>query len=232
MKNILLVSHHEAFLERNRTLLNRAGFLIIAATSAKEALQLYREQPVDLVISMLNMPDMSGDQLCSAIRNGAGATGVPFILVCFDTDSAFARANECGANAWLTKPVHPERLLESVGRFLRIPTRRDYRAKLSGKVHGTRETLSFSGMTHNISVSGLLCETDACLKNADRISNLLVAIDSQQIVADGIVVRSESGTAGMYNYGVQFTSIPQDSRDTIERFVAALPQQSGRYLEK
>jgi DNA-binding response OmpR family regulator len=219
MKKILLVSHKEAFLERNRTLLSRAGFLIFTATSAQEALRSYREQPADLVISMLNMPETGGDSLCSAIRSGTINSGVPFILVCYDTDCALSRARACGADSWLTKPVHPERLLESVAKFLRLPTRRDYRAIFSAKVQGMRETLSFSGMTHNISASGILCETATHLNDNDVITNLFLAVDSEEIVADGKVVRSEPRADGMYNYGVQFTSIASRSRDTIERFV-------------
>jgi CheY-like chemotaxis protein len=220
MKTILLVSHKEAFLLRNKTLLNRDGFVVLTAASAFEALQINRDHQVDLIIAMLNMPDTGGDDLCSTIRNGGCNSGVPFVLVCYDTDPAFARAAACKASAWLTKPVHPERLLETVARFLRVPTRRDYRAIFSANLQGMRETLSFCGMTHNISASGMLCETAACLTDDDVITNLSLAIDSQPIVASGRVVRSEPRGDGMYNYGVQFTSIPPESREAIERFVS------------
>lgn len=220
MKTILLVSHKEAFLLRNKTLLNRAGFVILTAASASEALDINRVHQVDLMIAMLNMPDMGGDELCSAIRNGACNSGVPIVLVCYDTDAAFARAAACRASAWLTKPVHPEQLLETVARFLRVPTRRDYRVSFSAKLQGMRETVSFCGMTRNISASGMLCETAACLTDNDVITNLSLAIDSEPIVASGRVVRSEPRADGMYNYGVQFTSIPSESREAIERFVS------------
>lgn len=220
MKKILLVSNQESFLGRNKTLLNRAGFVILTTTSTREALQIYREQPVDLIISMLDMPEMGGDQLCNSIRNGAGDRNVPFVLVCYDTDDAIRRATQCGANGWLIKPVHPERLLEQVGKFLRIPTRRDYRASFTAQVAGTRETVTFTGMTHNISASGILCETDAFLDQDDVITNLFVALEPDPILADGRVVRAEARTDGLYNYGVQFTSIPQESRDKIQKLVA------------
>jgi CheY-like chemotaxis protein len=220
MKTILLVSHKEAFLLRNKALLNRAGFVILTAASASEALEINRDHQVDLVIAMLNMPDTGGDELCSAIRDGGCNSGVPFVLVCYDTDAAFARAAASKARAWLTKPVHPERLLETVARFLRMPTRRDYRVIFSAKLQGMRETLSFSGMTHNISASGMLCETAACLTDNDVITNLSLAIDSQPVEASGRVVRSEPRADGMYNYGVEFTSMPPESREAIERFVS------------
>jgi CheY-like chemotaxis protein len=225
MKKILLVNNLEAFLGRNKSLLNRAGFLILTATSAQEALRIYREQSVDLIISLLDMPEMGGDALCSSIRQDSELKHVPFILVCYETE--LERASQCGANAWVTKPVRPELLLEHVGRFLQIPARRDYRAIFNARVNGTRESLSFSGMTRNISASGLLCETATILNQDDLITNLLLAIDSHQIVADGKVVRSESRPDGMYNYGVQFTSLAPEYLEKIEQFVAAPGQRAN-----
>jgi len=221
MKKILLVNNQEAFLGRNKNLLNRAGFLILTATSANEALRVHREQPVDLIISLLEMPDMGGDTLCRLVRQDSGLRQVPFIMVCYETDGQLRRTSECGANGWVTKPVHPERLLEQVGRFLRIPTRRDYRATFSATVNGRAESLLFSGMTHNISVSGMLCETEARLNHDDLLTNLLVAFDAQPIDADGRVVRREARPDGRYHYGVQFTRLADESRSRIQQIIAA-----------
>ena len=77
MKKILLVNHQEAFLQRNKNLLNRAGFLILTATSASEALRVHSEQSVDVVISLLEMPQMGGDALCTLIRQGSPQKQVP-----------------------------------------------------------------------------------------------------------------------------------------------------------
>jgi CheY-like chemotaxis protein len=221
MKKILLVHNLEAFLERNKSLLSRSGFLILTATSVKEALLVHGEQPVDLIISLLAMPETGGDTLCSLIRETPQLRNVPIILVCYDAEPELERASRCGANAWVTRPVRPELLLEQVGRFLKIPARRDYRVVFNARVVGTRGDLPFSGMTRNISASGLFCETSTLLAEDDLITNLLIPIESFQIVADGIVVRSESRPDGMYNYGVHFTNLAPESRDKIERFVSA-----------
>lgn len=217
MKTILLISNLEAFLERNKSLLNRAGFIILTATSAEEALQIYRRQPVDLIISLLDLPLMGGDALCRSIRKDDNLKSVPFVMVCYETD--LERASCCGANACVIKPVRPELLLEQVSRFLAIPTRRKYRASFNASVKGTRGTLLFSGVTRNISVSGLLCESSLHLNQEDEITNLLLDIESQPIVANGKVVWTESQPDGMYNYGVHFTNIAPECRDRIEQFV-------------
>jgi len=167
MKKILLVNNQEAFLDRNKSLLNRAGFLIITATSVKEALQLCHDQKVDLIIALLEMPELGGDRLCSLIRAESELKHVPVILVCYPQEPELQRAALCGANAVVTKPVRPELLLEKVGKFLQVAARRDYRAVFNAKVEGMRQSLPFTGVTRNISVSGVLCETAMSLNQDD-----------------------------------------------------------------
>lgn len=215
MKKILLVNNVEPFLERNRSLLNRAGFLILTATSAKEALEIYLEQEIDLIISLLDLPGVGGDTLCSLIRQSE-AGDIPFLLVCYDTEAEVGRASRCGANAWLTKPVNPELLLEQVAKFLKIQARRDHRAALKARLNGTRVASPFLGITRNISASGFLCETRTPLNQAELITNLLIAIDSHRVLATGRVVRSQTITGGSYTCGVQFTDLAPESRDKIE----------------
>ena len=220
MKKILLVNYKQAFLERNEGLLNRAGFLILTATSAEEAFHLYREHSVDLIISLLDMPAMGGDALCSLIRQDADLKQVPYILVCYDTEAERQRASRCGANASLTRPVRPQALLDQVSKFLNISARRDYRAAFDATVHGTTESMPFSGMTRNISVSGLLCETSMLLNQDDLITDLLLTIKSHKIIAEGKVVWSETRPEGIASYGVQFTNLAPESREIVENFVA------------
>lgn len=220
MKKILLVNNKEAFLDRNRSLLNRAGFLILTATSAEEALRTCRDQAVDLIIALLDLPETGGDLLCSLVRREPELKNIAIILVCYATAAELERASNCGANAVLTKPVRPELILEQAGRFLKMPARRDYQADFRARVSGARKSSPFSGKTLNISTAGILCETVTPLRQDDLLTDLLLEIDSQRIVADGKVVWSESMPDGNYNHGVQFTRLAPESRERIEQFVA------------
>lgn len=219
MKKILLVSHQEAFLERNKNLLNRAGFLIVTATSAEGAMVIYRIQPVDLIVSVLELPGMGGDAFCSQLRQDKELRQAPFMLVCYDTEASLARVAACGANAYVIRPVRPDLLLKEVGQFLAIPTRREYRATFRARIDGMSGTLSFTGMTRNISITGILCETATALSQGDIITNLSVQIEGETVDADGRVVWSDRLPDGMFNYGVQFTRLADSSRETIRRFV-------------
>jgi DNA-binding response OmpR family regulator len=221
MKTILLVNNQEAFLDRNKSLLNRAGFLILTAASANEALHVCREQTVALIIAGLDLPGTGGDQLCTLIRQESELKNVSIILVCYDSDAELARASSCGANAVVTKPIRPDVLLKQVEKFLGIQARREYRAEFNARVEGTRERLVFSGMTRNISASGILCETNTPLQQGELISNLFFSLNSSPIVSDGKVIWSAGMPEGKYSYGVRFLNLAPEHREVIEEFVAS-----------
>ena len=216
MHKILIVNNQPNFLERNEGLLNRIGFRIYTATSALEALQIHRRHRVKLIIAMLDMPEMGGDLLCSLIRQDPLLRKVSILLICQPTPGQIERASSCGANAWICKPLQPGLLLQEVGKMISIPTRTDHRAS----VHGVVRCKLFSGISRNISVSGVLCETDVEIDPEEIIIDLSVSINSREIVADGKVARSVKLPNGLYNYGVQFIGLAPDHRKEIETLIA------------
>jgi CheY-like chemotaxis protein len=164
---------------------------------------------------MLDLPDMEGDVLSSLIRRKGQLSKVSIILVCYPVPRDLERASRCGANAWVTKPIHPYNLLHEVGKLLNIPTRLNHRTNVNGIVH----CLWFSGMLQNISVSGILCETDMLFDKDELIIGMSFVIGSHEIIADGKFVRSVNLPDGRYNYGVQFINIEPEYQEVIADFV-------------
>jgi len=216
LNKILIVNNQPNFLERNEGLLNRIGFKIYIAKSAPEAMQLHREHRVKLIIAMLDMPEMGGDMLCSLIRQDPVMKKVSILLICQPTPGQVERASRCGANAWICKPLQPGMLLQEVGKLISIPTRIDHRAG----IHGIVRCKWFSGISLNISVSGVLCETDVEIDPEEIIASMSVAISSHEIVTDGKVARSVRLPNGLYNYGIQFIGLDSKHRKEIETLVA------------
>jgi CheY-like chemotaxis protein len=219
-KTILIVSNSPTFLERNERLLTRAGVRILAAASAKEALKMHFRERVNLIIALLRMPEMGGDTLCSLIRQKEDLRQVSFILVCNDTPDQLDRASRCGANAWLTRPVDPTLLRETVAKFLTVPPRRDYRAFFRAKVRGRSKRFSFTGISRNISTAGILIESDRMLCENDLIKGMFVVPGAHLIAAECRVVRTVRREDGTYQYGVRFSKIDPECRRTIEKYVA------------
>lgn len=110
---ILLVDDEEAILKMLQTVMNKEGFRHVdTCTRAEQALRLVEERTYDLLILDVMLPDQSGFDLCSAIRQ---RTKAPiFFLTAKGTDFDKLSGFAFGADDYITKPFHP---LEVVARM-------------------------------------------------------------------------------------------------------------------
>jgi len=220
MKKILLVNASRYFLDEDKSLLDRKDFQVFLAPSAALALQIHRQEKVNLIVSDLDMPEMGGDVLCTRIRGEADSRAVSFILICHDTPTELLRGRHCGANVCLKKPFSPQTLLEQVEKLLSVSVRRGYRVLLRVKVQGTSEDTVFFCTSQNLSESGMLIETDRSLLTGDRITCSFFLPGSAHITVEGELVRVETVPDGGHRYGVRFTAIAAEQKLAIENFMA------------
>ncbi len=114
---ILVVEDDESLRRVTQARLERAGYHTSAASDAAQAIDFLRQQPHDLVISDLNLPDMSGMDLLKQVRAEFPET-TAVIVTAFATVETAVEAIKCGAYDYLTKPVHPDELISLVARVL------------------------------------------------------------------------------------------------------------------
>ncbi len=89
-------------LEKN--ILEAAGFRVMTATTGEEALRALREQEFDVVVSDVEMPNMTGFELTRRIKADARWRALPVILVTsLDSSQDRERGLEAGADAYLVK---------------------------------------------------------------------------------------------------------------------------------
>jgi DNA-binding response OmpR family regulator len=85
------------------------GFAVTMVDNGAAALLAFAQQPFDLVLLDVEMPEMSGLEVCAAIRQQSGMA-VPVMLITGRTDAAFvARAAELDAGV-IGKPVDWQRI--------------------------------------------------------------------------------------------------------------------------
>ena len=95
--------------------LRHAGYDVLTAYSAPEALAAAFAQQFDLVVSDIGMPGMDGYELARALRAAPGYESVPMVAVTgFAMYDDRERALEAGFNEHLSKPVDPESLRRAV----------------------------------------------------------------------------------------------------------------------
>ena len=98
--------------------LRHAGYKVVTADSAFEALSAARGQHFDVIVSDIGMPQMNGYELAEAVRTLPDYYAVPMIAVTgFTMYDDRERAIQSGFNAHLTKPINPMALLELIERL-------------------------------------------------------------------------------------------------------------------
>jgi CheY-like chemotaxis protein len=95
------------------TLRRRPSIRVSSATLGRLALRMVREQPFDLVVLDLHLPDLPGDEVLAQLRADPATRDLPVVILTADvTGDRAAALQHSGARAYLTKPVRPEELLE------------------------------------------------------------------------------------------------------------------------
>jgi CheY-like chemotaxis protein len=118
-KHILCVDDDHLVAEYLKGLLEHSGYQVTAMTSSQEALKVFREQHdrIDLVISDMYMPEMSGAEL--ALKLKYLRPGIPILLCTGCSRDADAKNHENLFCERLLKPIYQETLLGAIQRALK-----------------------------------------------------------------------------------------------------------------
>ncbi|MDI7259899.1 MAG: sigma-54 dependent transcriptional regulator [Thermodesulfobacteriota bacterium] len=137
-KVILIVEDDPNVGESLRLLFKKKGYTILLATNGKEALHLFRQEMVDLVITDVVMPKMDGIALLEAAKALRPETEV-IVISAQGTVEKAVQAMKLGAFDFIEKPINPrvisllaERALEKQTLILQ---NRDLRSQLKDKFH-------------------------------------------------------------------------------------------------
>jgi two-component system, chemotaxis family, chemotaxis protein CheY len=98
--------------------LRQAGLAIgevLEAGNGFEALDILRQQTVDLVLSDMNMPVMDGLEFMRQIGSVEKARGVPVLMITTEgSESHVMEAISCGAAGYIRKPFTPDQMKQHV----------------------------------------------------------------------------------------------------------------------
>jgi len=221
MKKVLLASASKVFLRRNSNLLMKRGFQLFTSLSGAEALNLHQEHHFDLILADFRLEDMGGCTFCNLLHKDEKSLHVPVILTCHNIESSIERAGESGASAILLKPIDPMQLLGTLGNLIGLQLGRSKRVVLRVNVFSKDQILEFTCLSHDISTTGILLETDHQLALKSRIICRFSLPENGHIEADGQVIRCMSGVECENLYGVKFIALPLSSRRAIDDYIAS-----------
>lgn len=103
-RKLLLIDDSEIVLAAEAAVLTEAGFEVRAVSSLREFLNALRDWKPHVIVTDLYMPEMSGAELCTWLRQQVATARTPIVLCSSAPEAELAEvARSVGADAWLAK---------------------------------------------------------------------------------------------------------------------------------
>lgn len=132
-KKILIVDDEKKIAEVLRSYFSSAGYFVITAASGTEAIELFERHTPALVVLDLMLPDLSGEEVCQAIRK---RSRVPIIMLTAKAEEESVLGGlGAGADDYVTKPFSPKQVIARAEAVLR---------RVSVEAHPVADEISFN----------------------------------------------------------------------------------------
>ncbi|GCL36595.1 response regulator [Sphaerospermopsis sp. FACHB-1094] len=144
MKNILIIEDEVEIRNNIQEILELSEFDTLIAENGLQGVQLAKDKHPDLIICDLMMPELDGYSVLTQLRQDFSTATIPLIFLTARADkSDLRRGMELGADDYLTKPFHPDELLQAIN------TRLDKQAIVDERTQKKLNDLS-SSISHSL----------------------------------------------------------------------------------
>lgn len=119
-RSIVIVEDDDDIADSIRYNLEREGFRVRVAATGEDAINLILDRPPNLILLDLNLPHMSGFEMCRRLRAESTTARVPILMLTARTDeSDKVLGLNLGADDYITKPFSMRELVARVRAVLR-----------------------------------------------------------------------------------------------------------------
>ena len=173
MATILNVDDQEAGRYARRRMLERAGYRVIDATCGADAWRVLEDVRPQLVLMDVNLPDISGFDLCRRIKNRPELTDIMVLHVSASRVTGMDRAVglEVGSDGYLIEPIDEKELLAAVRSLIRLRERQQENEGLLARLRRSEEL--FRGLFEQAAVGMCVVGSDGRLL---RVNDKLCSI--------------------------------------------------------
>ncbi len=117
-QTILYIEDDPASRRLLERMLSHAGYHVVLAERGLQGIDMARRDRPDLILTDINLPDISGTELTTALRNDDKFIDTPIVALTAQGNLDHSMAMAAGITGFLTKPVDIEKLLEQIKFYL------------------------------------------------------------------------------------------------------------------
>jgi len=172
--NILILDDEKNYLLVLQAILEDEGYAITALNDPRLGMAFLEESEVDVVITDMKMPGLSGEEVLERVRKDYPHIPV-MIMTAFGSIDNAVEAMKCGAFDYITKPFSNEELLLSVSKAMKL-------ARAEQKNRLLRQSLHQQFGKHHI------------LGKSKAIREVLALMDRVAPSKSSVLITGESGT--------------------------------------
>ena len=115
MKKILIVDDDHILRSVLKRTLEQQGYQVTTVASGTQALKSFTDNPPDLIVSDVSMPEMDGFEFCRILRSQPSGQLIPFIFLSARSDvEDRIQGHSIGADDYLTKPFEVKELIAKI----------------------------------------------------------------------------------------------------------------------
>jgi two-component system chemotaxis response regulator CheY len=118
-KRVLTIDDSKTIRDMLMLTLADAGFEVLQAVDGQDGLDVLSKQPVDVVITDINMPRMDGYEVIRQMRRNSAHKTIPILVLTTESETDKKNlAREAGATGWMVKPFDPDRLIATINKVV------------------------------------------------------------------------------------------------------------------
>jgi len=221
MQKIIITQDIKALLDQEDNFLNRADLRIFPVASNKEALDIHRSEKADVIIADLDSQALSGELLCSTIRDNEELCRVSLIIIYSGANSEIQRFSRCRANAFMEKSTDPVIIIEKARQLMSIPGREAYRSPIGIMVNCDNTRNPALGYCENISITGMLFDSEKSFSKGEIVSCWFVLPDSTRVrtLAEIVRIARRVTEHDTNQYGIRFLGLDPAFRTAISDYI-------------
>jgi CheY-like chemotaxis protein len=161
-KTILLVDDGQFFLKMAEDSFRREQVNILTANSGPEAVDILKENKIDLVFMDLYMPGGDGDEACREIKSDQRLKSTPIVMMTSsDRAHDINRCKSSGCDDLIQKPLTREKLPDTSRKFIKFPVWSGERVTVKAPAkYGIDSEKLLTGFVADVSVGGVFLEAD------------------------------------------------------------------------